>query len=72
MRIGSAGAGKMGVGHYSAVKDFRTMVAQGTRRRLDLPLLDQTLSCYEETKAKLSGGAEVSAVSVFRVNRAGK
>jgi 3-hydroxyisobutyrate dehydrogenase-like beta-hydroxyacid dehydrogenase len=56
----------------SAVKDLRTMLAEGKRRGLELPLVERTLSCYEETKAKVSGAAEVSAVSVYWANRAGK
>jgi 3-hydroxyisobutyrate dehydrogenase len=54
----------------SAVKDLRTMLAEGRRRGLDLPLVDKTLACYEETKRKVSGAAEVSAVSVYWANRA--
>jgi 3-hydroxyisobutyrate dehydrogenase len=56
----------------SAIKDLRTMLAEGRRRGLDLPLVEQTLSCYEETKAKVSGMAEVSAVSVYWANREAK
>jgi 3-hydroxyisobutyrate dehydrogenase len=53
-----------------AVKDLRTMLAEGRRRGLDLPLVEKTLACYEETKRKVSGAAEVSAVSVYWANRA--
>jgi 3-hydroxyisobutyrate dehydrogenase len=56
----------------SAVKDLRTMLAEGRRRGLDLPLVEKTLACYEETKRKVSGAAEISAVSVYWANRAGK
>jgi 3-hydroxyisobutyrate dehydrogenase len=55
-----------------AVKDLRTMLAEGRRRGLDLPLVEKTLACYEETKRKVSGAAEVSAVSVYWANRAAK
>ena len=55
----------------SAVKDLRTMLAEGHRRALELPLVEKTLACYEETKAKVSGAADVSAVSVYWANRAG-
>jgi 3-hydroxyisobutyrate dehydrogenase len=55
----------------SAVKDLHTMLAEGKRRGLELPLVEKTLSCYEETKAKVSGAAEVSAVSVYWANRPG-
>jgi len=56
----------------SAVKDLRTMLGEGKRQGLELPLVERTLSCYEETKGKVSGAAEVSAVSVYWANRAGK
>ena len=56
----------------SAVKDLRTMLEEGKRQGLELPLVERTLSCYEETKGKVSGAAEVSAVSVYWANRAGK
>jgi 3-hydroxyisobutyrate dehydrogenase len=54
----------------SAVKDLRTMLAEGQARGVELPLVEKTLACYEETKRKLSGAAEVSAVSVYWANRA--
>jgi 3-hydroxyisobutyrate dehydrogenase len=53
----------------SAVKDLRTMLMEGKRHGLDLPLVERTLACYEEAKDKVSGGAEVSAVSVYWTNR---
>ena len=54
----------------SAVKDLRTMVAEGKARGVELPLTETTLGCYEETKRNVSGAAEVSAVSVYWANRA--
>jgi 3-hydroxyisobutyrate dehydrogenase len=56
----------------SAVKDLRTMLAEGERRGLELPLVEKTLACYEEAKRKVSGAAEVSAVSVYWASRASK
>ena len=56
----------------SAIKDLRTMLAEGGRRGLELPLVEKTLACYEETEGKVSGNAEVSAVSVYWANRAAK
>jgi 3-hydroxyisobutyrate dehydrogenase len=53
----------------SAVKDLRTMLAEGEAGGVELPLVEKTLACYEETKRKLSGAAEVSAVSVYWANR---
>ena len=54
----------------SAVKDLRTMVAEGDARGVELPLTAATLGCYEETKRNVSGAAEVSTVSVYWANRA--
>ena len=54
----------------SAVKDLRTMLAEGRARGLELPLVEKTLACYEETRQKFSGAAEVSAVSVHWAERA--
>ena len=56
----------------SAVKDLRTMLAEGARRGLNLPLVETTLACYEEVRRNVSGAAEVHAVSVHWANRAGK
>jgi 3-hydroxyisobutyrate dehydrogenase len=53
----------------SGVKDLRTMLAEGQARGLALPLVAQTLACYEETRRNVSGTAEVSAVSVYWANR---
>ncbi len=54
----------------SAIKDLRTMLSEGKARGLELPLVEKTLACYEETKGEVSGAAEVSAVSVYWANRA--
>jgi 3-hydroxyisobutyrate dehydrogenase len=54
----------------SAVKDLRTMLAEGRDRGLELPLVEKTLACYEETRRNVSGAAEVSAVSVYWAGRA--
>ncbi len=54
----------------SALKDLRTMLAEGDSRGLALPLVEKTLACYEETKQNVSGAAEVSAVSVYWASRA--
>ena len=53
-----------------AIKDMRSMLAEGKARGVELPLVAQTLACYEEAQKKVSGGAEVSAVSVYWANRA--
>ena len=54
----------------SAVKDLRTMLAEGNARGVELPVTETTLACYEETKRNVSGAAEVFAVSVYWANRA--
>jgi 3-hydroxyisobutyrate dehydrogenase len=54
----------------SAIKDLRTMLGEGQARGVELPLVERTLACYEEAKRKVSGGAEVSAVSVYWADRA--
>ena len=54
----------------SAVKDLRTMLAEGNARGVKLPVTETTLACYEETKRNVSGAAEVSAVSIYWANRA--
>jgi 3-hydroxyisobutyrate dehydrogenase len=54
----------------SAVKDLRTMLATGKTQGLELPLVEKSIACYEEARNKISGAAEVSAVSVYWANRA--
>jgi 3-hydroxyisobutyrate dehydrogenase len=54
----------------SGIKDLRTMLAEGKSRGVELPLVEKTLACYEETKREVSGAAEVSDVSVYWANRA--
>jgi 3-hydroxyisobutyrate dehydrogenase len=54
----------------SAIKDLRTMAAVGHDRGLELPLVERTLACYEEARNRVSGSAEVSAVSVYWADRA--
>ena len=45
------------------------MLAEGKARGVELPLVEQTLACYEETKRKVSAPREVSAVSVYWASR---
>ena len=52
------------------IKDVGQMLAEGRKRGLDLPLLKQTLACYEEAKRTVGGQEEVSNVSVYWANRA--
>jgi hypothetical protein len=46
------------------------MLGEGKARGVELPLVEKTLACYEETRQKYSGAAEVSAVSVHWAQRA--
>jgi len=51
------------------IKDVKQMLAEGKRRGLDLPLLQQTLACYEEAKRNVGGNEEVSNVSAYWAGR---
>src|SRR3954470_4671305 len=51
------------------IKDVKQMLAEGERRGLDLPLLKQTLACYEEALHHVGGKEEVSNVSVYWAGR---
>jgi len=52
------------------IKDVKAMLAEGERRGLELPLLKQTLACYEEARRNTSGTNEVSNVSAYWATRA--
>jgi 3-hydroxyisobutyrate dehydrogenase len=51
------------------IKDVKQMLAEGQKRGLDLPLLKQTLVCYEEALRNVGGKEEVSNVSVYWAGR---
>jgi len=51
------------------IKDVKAMLAEGKRRGLDLPLLRQTLACYEEARSVMGGNDEVSNVAAYWRNR---
>jgi 3-hydroxyisobutyrate dehydrogenase len=51
------------------IKDVKQMLAEGQKRGLDLPLLKQTLACYEEALRNFGGKEEVSNVSVYWAGR---
>jgi 3-hydroxyisobutyrate dehydrogenase len=55
----------------NGIKDVKAMLAEGQRRGLDLPLLQQTLACYEEARSKTSGSEEVSNVAAYWAKRNG-
>ena len=51
------------------IKDVKAMLAESQKRGLDLPLLKQTLACYEEARRTMPGNDEVSNVSAYWPNR---
>jgi 3-hydroxyisobutyrate dehydrogenase len=51
------------------IKDMQSMLAEAKTRGVELPLVERTLACYQETKRHRSGEAEISAVSVYWANR---
>jgi 3-hydroxyisobutyrate dehydrogenase len=51
------------------IKDMRSMLAEAKSRGIELPLVERTLACYQETKQHRSGNAEISAVSVYWADR---
>jgi len=51
------------------IKDVKQMLAEGQKRGVDLPLLKQTLACYEEALRNVGGKEEVSNVSVYWAGR---
>ncbi len=56
----------------NGIKDVNAMLEQGNKLGVDLPLLQQTLACYEEARRNTSGEDEVSDVSVYWARRAKK
>ena len=51
------------------IKDVKQMLAEGDKRGLELPLLKQTLACYQEAYQHVGGKEEVSNNSVYWANR---
>ena len=51
------------------IKDMQAMLAEAKSRGVELPLVDKTLACYEETKRHRSGAAEISTVSAYWAGR---
>jgi 3-hydroxyisobutyrate dehydrogenase len=54
------------------IKDVKAMLAEGGRRGLEFPLLQQTLACFEEARRSIGGSDEVSNVSAYFAGRSGK
>jgi 3-hydroxyisobutyrate dehydrogenase len=67
LKGGSAGAVTFDVD--SAIKDMQSMLAEAKSRGIELPLVERTLGCYQETKQRRSGNAEISTVSVYWASR---
>jgi 3-hydroxyisobutyrate dehydrogenase len=53
----------------SGIKDMQSMLAEARTRGVELPLVERTLACYQETKRHRSGEVEISAVSVYWADR---
>jgi len=51
------------------IKDMQSMLGEAKSRGIELPLVERTLACYQETKQHRSGNAEISAVSVYWAGR---
>jgi len=51
------------------IKDVKAMLAEGAKRGVELPLLTQTLACYEEARRTMPGNDEVSNVAAYWPNR---
>ena len=51
------------------IKDVKAMLAEGRKRGLELPLLQQTLACYEDARRTMAGSDEVSNVSAYFAGR---
>lgn len=53
----------------SGVKDLRAMLAEGHARGIDMPLIERTLSCFEEAAKNGLGGRDSSMVPVYWARR---
>jgi 3-hydroxyisobutyrate dehydrogenase len=55
----------------NGIKDLRIMLAEGTRRGVEMPLAAATLACFEEASRHGLGAAEAAGMSVHWSSRAG-
>jgi len=53
----------------NGIKDLRTMLAEGTRSGVELPLVAETLACFEEASRHGLGAGEGAGMSVYWSNR---
>jgi 3-hydroxyisobutyrate dehydrogenase len=51
------------------IKDVTAMLAEARKQGLELPLLQQTLACYQDARRTMAGSDEVSNVSAFFAKR---
>jgi 3-hydroxyisobutyrate dehydrogenase len=49
----------------TSAKDLRTMLAEGAARGVEMPVVSQTLACFEEASRAGLGDGEVSGLSVY-------
>ena len=54
----------------NGIKDLRTMLAEGARSGVELPLVAETLACFEEASRHGLGAGEGAGISVYWSNRA--
>jgi 3-hydroxyisobutyrate dehydrogenase len=54
----------------NCIKDLRTMLAEGGARGVDMPLVADTLACFEEASRHGLGAAEGAGMSVYWSTRA--
>jgi 3-hydroxyisobutyrate dehydrogenase len=51
------------------IKDVTAMLAEARKQGLELPLLQQTLACYQDARRTMAGSDEVSNVSAYFAKR---
>jgi len=51
------------------IKDVTAMLAEAGKQGLELPLLQQTLACYQDARRTMAGSDEVSNVSAYFAKR---
>ena len=51
------------------IKDVTAMLAEAEKQGLELPLLQQTLACYQDARRTMAGSDEVSNVSAYFAKR---
>jgi 3-hydroxyisobutyrate dehydrogenase len=64
--------GPVGFTLDQAVKDLRTMLAEGAAQDVELPAVAQTLACFEEAGRQGLGGTEAAGQSVYWSTRRAK